>query len=85
MSTAYHPQTDGQTERMNRTLEDMLRATTNYEQDNWDESLVTLEIAYNNSVQASTGFSPFFFSSGQHPNLPMLTATKQESSNTSSK
>jgi hypothetical protein len=81
MSTAFHPQTDGQTERMNRTLEDMLRATANYEQDNWDESLITLEIAYNNSIQASTGFSPFFLNSGQHPNLPMLTAVKSESSN----
>jgi hypothetical protein len=83
MSTAYHPQTDGQTERMNRTLEDMLRATTNYEQDNWDEDLITLEIAYNNSVQASTGFSPFFLNSGQHPNFPMITAIPMnpESSN----
>ena len=78
MSTAYHPQTDGQTERMNRTLEDMLRATTNYEQDNWDEHLITLEIAYNNSVQASTGFSPFFLNSGQHPNLPIHAAVEQE-------
>ena len=81
MSTAYHPQTDGQTERMNRTLEDMLRANTNYEQDNWDEYLITLEIAYNNSVQASTGFTPFFLDSGQHPNLSPILSTQSETSN----
>ena len=74
MSTAYHPQTDGQTERMNRTLEDMLRAYASDEQDMWDEKLITLEIAYNNSEQASTGYSPFYLNSGQHPNLPIGTA-----------
>jgi Lon protease-like protein len=65
MSTAYHPQTDGQTERMNRTLEDMLRAYVNAHQDNWDEILVFAEIAYNQSVQASTGFSPYYLSAGR--------------------
>jgi hypothetical protein len=77
MSTAYHPQSDGQTERANRTLEDMLRAYTNYEQNDWDEKLVAAEIAYNNSVQASTGFSPFFLNAGQHPNLPMSLALRE--------
>ncbi len=51
MSTAYHPQTDGQTERANRTLEDMLRAYVNYRSDEWDEHLIAAEIAYNNSKQ----------------------------------
>jgi hypothetical protein len=77
MSTAYHPQSDGQTERANRTLEDMLRAYTSYEQDDWDEKLVAAEIAYNNSVQASTGFSPFFLNSGQHPHLPLGAAISE--------
>lgn len=70
MSTAYHPQSDGQTERANRTLEDMIRAYVNYHQNDWDEKLVTCEVAYNNSVQVSTGFSPFYLNSGQHPMLP---------------
>ncbi len=74
MSTAYHPQTDGQTERANRTLEDMLRTYVNYRLNDWDQHLIAAEIAYNNSKQASTGFSPFFLNYGQHPNLP-LTAT----------
>jgi hypothetical protein len=71
MSTAYHPQSDGQTERANRTLEEILRATINAKQNDWDEYLTTAEIAYNNSVNASTGETPFFLNSGQHPRLPM--------------
>ena len=59
MSTAHHPQTDSQTERMNRTLKDMLRAYVNYKQDNWDDCLAAAEFAYNQAIQASTGFSPF--------------------------
>jgi hypothetical protein len=71
MSTAFHPQTDGQTERANRTLEDMLRAYVNYRQDNWDEFLTAAEIACNNSVQTSTRFSPFFMNYGIHPWFPL--------------
>jgi hypothetical protein len=78
MSTAYHPQTDGQTERANRTLEDMLRAYVSYRQTDWDQHLVAAEIAYNNSVQASTGYSPFFLNSGQHPHLPLSIAARSD-------
>ena len=67
MSSSYHPQTDGQTERMNRTMEEMLRAYTNYQQDNWDDLLPAVEFAYNNSKQASTGYTPFELDNGQHP------------------
>jgi hypothetical protein len=67
MSTANHPQTDGQTERLNRTLEDMLRCTVNFQQDDWDLLLPHVEFAYNNSVHASTGFTPFFVDIGRHP------------------
>ena len=59
MSTAFHPQTDGQTEKLNRTLEEMLRAYVTYKQDQWDEYLPAAEFTYNNSKQASTGFTPF--------------------------
>jgi hypothetical protein len=76
MSTAYHPQTDGQTERANRTLEDYLRGYVNYKQDDWDTHLIAAEIAYNNSINASTGYTPFFLSSGQHPNLPLSAAAQ---------
>jgi hypothetical protein len=70
MSTAFHPQTDGQTERMNRTLEQMLRNYVNYKMDNWDEQLTGAEFAYNNAKQASTGFTPFKLATGQDPTVP---------------
>lgn len=70
LSTAYHPQTDGQTEIMNKTLKTMLRAFIDNKQSNWDQLLPSLEFAYNNAVNASTGFSPFFLNTGQHPRLP---------------
>jgi hypothetical protein len=59
LSTAFHPQTDGQTERMNQVLEQYLRAYMNYEQDNWATLLADAEFAYNNSRQESTGMAPF--------------------------
>ena len=71
MSTAYHPQTDGQTERANRTLEEMLRSYTNSNQTDWDQHLTTLELAINNAKQASTGFSPFYLNAGQEIRLPL--------------
>jgi hypothetical protein len=71
MSTAYHPETDGQTERANRTLEEMTRSYVNWKQDDWDEHLSALELAYNNSVQASTGKTPFFLNAGQEIHLPI--------------
>ena len=67
MSTASHPQTDGQTERQNRTLEEALRAYVNYKQDDWDQHLIALELAYNCSVQRSTGYSPYYLNYGYDP------------------
>ena len=71
MSTSYHPESDGQTERANRTLEDMLRAFVNARQDNWDEWLTSAEIAINNSQQSSTKFSPYFMNYGFHPRFTL--------------
>ncbi|KAJ9520744.1 hypothetical protein QJQ45_007613 [Haematococcus lacustris] len=71
MSTANHPQTDGQTERANRTLEDMLRNYVSPHHDDWDQHLTAAEFAYNASVQASTGYSPFRLNSGQEPHTPL--------------
>ena len=78
MSTAYHPQTDGQTERNNRTLEEALRNYVNYHQNNWDELLPLLEFSYNNAVNSSTGYSPFFLNYGQHPVTPLTYAVRKE-------
>nr|CAG8580018.1 13798_t:CDS:2 [Entrophospora candida] len=71
ISTTYHPQTDGQTEIMNHTLEEMLRAYTTYHQDKWDEHLPAVEFAYNNSKQALTEMTPFELDNGQHPMTPL--------------
>jgi hypothetical protein len=59
MSTAFRPQTDGQTERQNQTLEAYLRCYVNHRQDDWVRLLPSAEFAYNNSVNASTGMTPF--------------------------
>ncbi|WVZ73567.1 hypothetical protein U9M48_021856 [Paspalum notatum var. saurae] len=58
-STTYHPQTDGQTERSNQILEDMLRACAIQYGTSWDKSLPYAEFSYNNSYQASLKKSPF--------------------------
>jgi hypothetical protein len=66
MSTSFHPQTDGQTERINQTIEAYLRSFINYEIDNWVGLLPMAEFAYNNSVTQDTGMSPFFANYGRH-------------------
>ena len=70
MSTANHPQTDGMTERVNRIVEDTLRAFVNHRQSNWDELLPICQFSINNSFSASTGETPFYLTSGQHPITP---------------
>jgi hypothetical protein len=68
LSTAFHPQTDGQTERQNQTLEQYLRSYVNHQQDDWVDWLPMAEFAYNNSAQATTGLSPFQANTGRCPN-----------------
>jgi hypothetical protein len=58
-STAFHPQTDGQTERMNQTLEVYLRCYVNYEQSDWAQLLASAEYAMNAAPNATTGKTPF--------------------------
>ena len=58
-SSAYHPQTDGQTERVNQLMEDMLGACVLTYGKDWEQSLQNAEFSYNNSYQASLGMSPF--------------------------
>lgn len=70
LSTAFHPQTDGQSERANRTIEEMIRGYVGGDHNDWDTLLAPLEIAYNNAVNASTGCSPYYLNYGDHPNLP---------------
>lgn len=70
MSTSFHPQTDGQTERTNRTLEQMLRMYVSPDMTDWDLCLAPAEFAYNNARSDSTGYSPFFLNYGRHPRVP---------------
>ena len=67
MSTADHPQTDGQTERVNQVLEGMLRAYVTKKQTNWEDYLPILEFAYNSAQHVTTGFSPFMLMYGFQP------------------
>ena len=69
LSTAYHPQTDGQTERMNQVLEQYLRIYSSYQQDNWVNYLSMAEFAINNAHQASLRCSPFFANYGYNPSF----------------
>lgn len=71
MSTAFHPQTDGQTERTNRTLEEMLRHYVSPCQDDWDEHLPACQFAYNSSKHESTSMSPFAANYGYEPDAPI--------------
>ena len=74
MSTADHPQSDGQTEVTNKTIENMVRHYVNTKLNNWDENLIAIEIAINNAVHTGTGYSPFQLNSGQNPNFPLSVA-----------
>lgn len=72
LSSGFHPQTDGQTERINAILEQYLRAYCNYQQDNWVELLTLAEFSYNNTVSSTTGVTPFFANYGQAPRWQIL-------------
>jgi transposase InsO family protein len=69
MSTAFHPQTDGQTEILNRILENYLRAYTSLEQMNWTKLLRSAEFTYNNSLSSTTKTTPFMALYGYNPEL----------------
>ena len=75
-STSCHPQTDGQTEVVNRTLGALLRATVGKNLTDWDLCLPIVEFAYNRTVHSSTGKSPFEVVYGYNPTLPMELVAK---------
>ena len=77
-STASHPQTDGQTERVNRVLEDMLRAYVGPAHDDWDEHLDEAEFAVNNAKHASTRESLFMLNYWGDPRTPLMTGLDVE-------
>lgn len=69
LSTAFHPQTDGQTERLNASMEEYLRAYVNYLQYDWAGLLPLAEFAANKQVSATTAASPFFANTGLNPRV----------------
>jgi hypothetical protein len=70
-SSAYHPQTGGQTERTNQVLEDMLRACALQHGSSWDKSLPYAKFSYNNSYQVSLKMSPFETLYGRKCRIPL--------------
>ena len=74
LSTAFHPQSDGQTERMNRVIEDMLRHYVSPTQTDWDDLLPLVEFAINSAWQQSVRQTPFVLNYGYQPRTPMSVA-----------
>lgn len=70
-STAYHPQTNGQCERFNRTLAVMISKYVSAHHRDWDQFLQYVIFAYNSSVHETTGYSPFYLLHGKEPTLPI--------------
>lgn len=81
MSTAFHPQSDGSTEIVNRMVEQVLRCHCMYQPQNWVENLCMVEFAINNSYQESLKHTPFFLNFGMHPATPVTIETIKLSKN----
>ena len=79
MSTPSHPESECQTERVNRVLEDMLRHYVSPVQDNWDQHLACAEFAINKADHRSTGTSPFMLNYGCNPGIPSSIERKSKS------
>ena len=77
-TSGYHPQTNGLTERMNRTINNMLAKFVNENQLNWDELLPALVWSYNTSKHSATGYSPFELNHGFAATLPMDVQLSEE-------
>ena len=66
LSTAYYPQTDGQTERINQEIGTFLQHYVNYQQNNWTDWLSTAEFQYNDKKHVATGRTPFKLNFRRH-------------------
>ena len=77
LTTAFHPEADGQSERTNRTMATMLRAFVSSHQKDWLKYLPLAEFAYNDSVHPGTGATPFYLLYGYHPRSPLDLALEE--------
>ena len=71
MSTAFRPQTNGQTKRVNLVLQEYLRNYVNADQTDWVDHISMAEFSYNNTKHSGTGFSPFMVVSRTEPLSPI--------------
>ncbi|GJP56485.1 hypothetical protein CLOM_g15552 [Closterium sp. NIES-68] len=76
-SSAYHPQTDGQTERTNQTMEQLIRKNCP-DRNKWEDVLPMLEFSYNNAPSATTNHSPFYLNYGMDPTVPISTNVESQ-------
>ena len=74
MLTAYHPQTNGQIEKINQEVEVFLKHYINYKQDDWTKWLATAKFQYNDKEHAATKYTPFYMNYGRHLQKGNLTA-----------
>ena len=80
VTTPYHPMSNGKSERLNKTLKEMLARMVNGKRGDWEERLGEALMAHRNSVSGVTGYTPFFLTYGRRGRLPltrMLTAEKE--------
>jgi hypothetical protein len=71
LTSAFHPEADGQTERVNRVLIELLRSMVDEAQSDWDDHLSSCEIAYNTSVHSGTQHSPYYLNHGEEMRKPI--------------
>ena len=84
LSTAAHPQTDGQTERVKQEIEQYFRIFINAQMNDWVSWLPIAEHSYNNKIHSASGFSPFFITRGYEVNTSALPTRRQQKNLTSS-
>jgi hypothetical protein len=78
LSNAFHPHTDGQTERVNGVLGEYMRLFVGPDHADWDGFLSPAEFSYNNSLHEAVGNTPFFLNYGRHPRLPSVFEPAEE-------
>lgn len=77
-TASHHPESDGQTERKNQTLEQYIRTHCDYHQNDWSQLLPFAEFTYNNAVSSSTRKTPFYANLGYHPRATLKVRTNQD-------